>query len=72
MHPRPTLRDRTLSPKVRAGMVLSYLGSRSVLETDQVPFGSVMAEQSRLVVCFGSWGGHSTGIGAMGGGSDAD
>jgi hypothetical protein len=43
-----------------------------VLETDQVPFGSVMAEKSRLVVCFGSWGGQSTGIGAMGSGSDAD
>ena len=43
-----------------------------MLETGQVPSGPVMAEQSRLVVCFGSWGGHSTGIGAMGGGSDAD
>jgi hypothetical protein len=25
-----------------------------------------------LVVCFGSWGGQSTGIGAVGSGSDAD
>ena len=43
-----------------------------MLETGQVPFGPVMTEQSCPVVCFGSWGRHSTGIGAMGGGSDAD
>jgi hypothetical protein len=43
-----------------------------VLETSQVPFGPVMVVWHALVVCFGSWGGQSTGIGAMGSGSDAD
>ena len=31
-----------------------------------------MVVWTALVVCFGSWGGPSTGIGARGGGSDAD
>ena len=43
-----------------------------MLETSQVPFGPVMVVWHALVVCFGSWGGQSTGIGAMGSGSDAD
>jgi hypothetical protein len=43
-----------------------------VLETGQVPFGPVMVVWTALVVCFGSWGGLSTCIGARGGGSDAD
>ena len=50
-------------------MILRF---RSVLETGQVPFGPVMVVWTALVVCFGSWGGPSTGIGARGGGSDAD
>ena len=43
-----------------------------MLETGQVPFGPVMVVWTALVVCFGSWGGLSTCIGARGGGSDAD